>query len=42
MHDDRSPLQDARLLGADAAIAKPFTLAELLDTVEDTLDRGHA
>lgn len=42
VHDGSSPLEDARLLGADAAIAKPFTMAALLDTVEDTLDRGHA
>jgi CheY-like chemotaxis protein len=37
-----SPLDDARLLGADAALPKPFTYDQLLDTVEDALDRGEA
>lgn len=42
VNDGESPLEDARLLGADAAIAKPFSYETLIDTIEDALDRGQA
>jgi DNA-binding response OmpR family regulator len=35
-----APLTDARLLGADVAIAKPFDLSLLLTEVERLLKRG--
>jgi CheY-like chemotaxis protein len=35
-----SLLETARRLGADATLAKPFTIKELLETVSDVLKRG--
>lgn len=37
-----SLLETARRLGADATLAKPFSVGELLDTVADLLKRGDA
>jgi CheY-like chemotaxis protein len=38
--DGFTPLDDARLLGADAVLRKPFVLAELLETAERLLRPG--
>jgi DNA-binding response OmpR family regulator len=38
--DRDGPLADAVSLGADAAVAKPFTVAELLEAVEGLLARA--
>ena len=37
--DREGPLADAVSLGADAAVAKPFTVAELLEAVDGLLAR---
>ena len=37
-----SPLDDARAIGADVAVAKPFTVEELLAAVDEAFERGHA
>ena len=37
-----TPLDDARAIGADLAIAKPFTIEKLLAAVDEAFERGHA
>lgn len=36
--DKVGPLEDAEMLGADASLAKPFTVAQLTETVDALLD----
>jgi DNA-binding response OmpR family regulator len=38
--DREGPLQDAEALGADASLAKPFNVKEMIETVEDLLKRS--
>ena len=40
--DGGSPLIEARALGADLALAKPFTIESLLAAIEEAFDRGIA
>ena len=37
---DFSPLDDALAMGADMALKKPFTMDQILEAVDDLLDRG--
>ena len=41
-HDNFNGLDDARLIGADFAVEKPFRVETLLDAVADVLTKGHA
>lgn len=38
--DASGPLSDAKVLGADGSLAKPFTVERLVRTVHDMLDGG--
>ena len=40
--DNFSPLDDARALGADRTVKKPFTVAQLMAAIDDLLGRGQA